>query len=86
MSGAVSTRPVNDLPELRVFLKTYHAKILQPLELPAIQRAFAHAGRNELRELIALDQQLSGEPAPEKLRRAQPSHRPRSTRTPPSTP
>ncbi len=58
-SGPLHVRQINRLPELRVFLKNYHANILQPLELPAIQRAFLHAGRNELRELIAFDQELS---------------------------
>jgi urease accessory protein UreF len=43
---------------LRTFLTEYHTRILRPLELPAIQRAFAYAGRNELRELIAFDQSL----------------------------
>ena len=33
-----------------------------PHELPAIQTAFTHASRNEVRELIAFDQQLAGEP------------------------
>ena len=46
---------------LRTFLGEYHTRILQPLELPAIQRAFVHAGRNELRELIAFDQSLAPE-------------------------
>ncbi len=63
VAGPLQARRINDLPELRTFLQTYHARILQPLELPAIQRAFLHAGRNELRELIALDQELSREPA-----------------------
>jgi urease accessory protein UreF len=58
-SGPLHVRQINRLPELRVFLKHYHANILQPLELPAIQRAFLHAGRNELRELVAFDQELS---------------------------
>jgi urease accessory protein UreF len=46
---------------LRSFLAEYHARILQPLELPAIQRAFVHGERNELRELIAFDQSLASE-------------------------
>lgn len=62
VSSLIPARPVQDLRELRTFLWTYHAKILQPLELPAIQRAFTHASRNEARELIALDHELSGEP------------------------
>ncbi|HEX3798175.1 MAG TPA: urease accessory UreF family protein [Verrucomicrobiae bacterium] len=47
--------------DLQSFLQNYHAKILRPLELPAIQRAFNHAARNELRELIAYDRQIAGE-------------------------
>ena len=39
---------------LRSFLDGYHKHILQPLELPGIQRAFVHARQNELRELIRL--------------------------------
>src|SRR6185369_5258799 len=35
---------------------------LIPYELPAIQRAFRHASRNETRELIAADQQMAREP------------------------
>lgn len=58
-SGSPPVRQIKHLPELRIFLKNYHANILQPLELPAIQRAFFHAGRNELRELVAFDQELS---------------------------
>ena len=46
---------------LRSFLDEYHKRILQPLELPAIQRAFGHARQNELRELVAYDQQLATE-------------------------
>ena len=33
-----------------------------PIELPAIQRAFLHASRNQTRELIAFDQGLAAEP------------------------
>lgn len=58
-SGPLPVRQIKRLPELREFLRNYHSNILQPLELPAIQRAFLHAGRNELRELVAFDQQLS---------------------------
>jgi urease accessory protein UreF len=48
---------------LRSFLDGYHKRILQPLELPAIQRAFVHARQNELRELVAYDQSLATEAA-----------------------
>jgi urease accessory protein UreF len=60
-SNPLHVRQINRTPELRVFLQNYHTNILQPLELPAIQRAFLHASRNELRELIVFDQELSRE-------------------------
>ena len=53
---------VCDQPSLRQFLCGYQSRILLPLELPAILRAHAHAARCQTRELIALDQQLAGEP------------------------
>jgi urease accessory protein UreF len=58
----LSVSRVDSLPALRGFLKNYHESILQPLELPAIHRAFVHASRNELRELLAFDATLAGEP------------------------
>jgi urease accessory protein UreF len=61
--GIVSARQITTARDLRLFLDNYHAKILRPVELPAIQRAFNHAARNELRELIAYDKQLAAEPA-----------------------
>lgn len=60
--GPVQAREIDDLQELRSFLQTYHRKVLEPLELPTIQRAFLYASRNEARELIALDQELSRQP------------------------
>ena len=54
----LATLTIRTTAGLRSFLREYHARILQPLELPAIQRAFVHTGRNELRELIAFDQSL----------------------------
>ncbi len=53
---------IDSLPALRSFLKHYHEAVLQPLELPAIHRAFLHASRNEFRELLAFDAALAGEP------------------------
>jgi urease accessory protein UreF len=61
-SDSLQVRQIDTLPGLRTFLESYHAKILQPLELPAIKRAFSHATHHELRELIAFDQHLTGEP------------------------
>src|SRR5207244_12321381 len=55
-------RPVYDVGSLRYFLKEYHEQILIPFELPAIDTAHRHTERNELRELVAFDQQHSSEP------------------------
>ncbi|MBP9901372.1 MAG: urease accessory UreF family protein [Verrucomicrobiota bacterium] len=55
-------RPVSSLPALGEFLRCYHKRMLLPHELPAIQKAFAHASHNEVRELITFDQQLATEP------------------------
>lgn len=53
---------VVDLASLRQFLRAYQNEVLIPVELPLIQRAHQHAGRYEVRELIALDQGLRSEP------------------------
>ena len=62
LAGSLAIRPINGLPALRDFLRSYHERILVPQELPAIQTAFDHVSRNEIRELIVFDQQLSHEP------------------------
>ena len=54
---------VTSVGALRRFLEQYQAQVLVPVDLPAIHRAFDHASRNELRELIALDQELRAQPA-----------------------
>lgn len=54
---------VQDLPSLRRFLENYQKQILVPHELPAIQRAFDHTCRHEVRELCAYDRQLANETA-----------------------
>jgi urease accessory protein UreF len=61
-SALLRLSPVHDLPSLRRFLRQYQAEILVPRELPAIQAAHGHAARNELRELVALDQELGRQP------------------------
>jgi urease accessory protein UreF len=63
LAESLRARPVTSLSALRDFLRRYHEGILLPHELPAIQTAFSHASRHEVRELVALDQQLSREPA-----------------------
>ena len=62
LADAVCVQPVANLAALWTFLCAYHERILFPHELPAIQRAFAEASRNQIRELIAFDQQLAREP------------------------
>jgi urease accessory protein UreF len=47
---------------LRDFLESYQARVLEPLEMPAIARAHFVSARGHVRELIALDRQLGGEP------------------------
>jgi urease accessory protein UreF len=58
ISASVQAPQVQDLSTLRRFLTGYQQRILAPLELPAIQRAFDHTNRHELRELVEFDRQL----------------------------
>lgn len=60
ITSVLDARPVRDTATLRAFLREYHRQVLVPIELPAIQRAFDHTNRNELRELIAFDRELGG--------------------------
>lgn len=62
VSALLRLGPVRDLRSLRSFLRGYVEGILLPLELPAIQSAYGHAARHEVRELVALDQQLAATP------------------------
>lgn len=62
VSSLLQLPPVHNVPSLRKFLGQYQVCILLPLELPAIESAHGHANRNELRELVALDQDLAAEP------------------------
>jgi urease accessory protein UreF len=50
---------VTCLSSLRLFLESYAAQALAPVDLPAIAQACVHAQHYELRELIALDLALS---------------------------
>jgi len=59
VSAWLRLEPVRSLPSLRDFLEHFQGQILLPVELPAIQRAHGHTTRNEVRELIALDQRLA---------------------------
>jgi urease accessory protein UreF len=61
-SHSLRLNNVTDIRSLRQFLEAYQSHILIPYELPAIQRAFRHASRNETRELIAFDNEVDQEP------------------------
>jgi urease accessory protein UreF len=73
LGNSLTVKPITSLAALRGFLQAYHEKILLPHELPAIQTAFNHSSRNEVRELIAFDQELANEPMLRDFARA--SHR-----------
>ena len=60
-SHSLRLNSVDSVPGLVRFLEAYQSQILIPHELPAIQRAFRHASRNETRELVAYDRQLTEE-------------------------
>ena len=61
-AGAMDFARVRDLPALHAFLDDYRARVLRPVELPAIVSAHRHATHGEARELIALDQELARNP------------------------
>jgi len=61
-SHSLQLNRVDSVPTLLGFLEAYQSQILIPYELPAIQRAYRHASRNETRELIAFDQEVAAEP------------------------
>ncbi|MBI3414992.1 MAG: hypothetical protein HY043_06665, partial [Verrucomicrobia bacterium] len=59
--NAAAFSGVNCASSLQDFLSCYRREWLEPLEFPAIYRAFAHARHNEARELIAFDQELGAQ-------------------------
>jgi urease accessory protein UreF len=61
--GMLTASRVCSLATLRQFLSTYATAVLVPHELPAVTRAYGFAQRNELRELVALDEELRNVPA-----------------------
>lgn len=62
-SHSLQLNNVDSVQALLRFLEAYQSQILIPLELPAIQRAYRHASRNETRELVAFDRDMDAEPA-----------------------
>jgi urease accessory protein UreF len=63
VADSLTARPITNFVALREFLHLYQERILLPHELPVIRDARQHAANNHVRELVALDQQLSNEPA-----------------------
>lgn len=61
LSPALNPKLIRDAATLRSFLEAYAHRLLLPIELRAIARAWTHASRGETRELISLDQELSSE-------------------------
>jgi urease accessory protein UreF len=61
-SHSLQLSHIHSVPSLLLFLEAYQSQVLIPFELPAIQRAYRHASRNETRELIAFDQSIALEP------------------------
>lgn len=59
LTAALNLPPIADLASLRKFIQAYHERVLRPVELPAILRAFNHTAGFELRELITFDQELA---------------------------
>ena len=53
------TKPITNVGELEYFLERYLGTILKPIELPAMSKAYWHTHRGELKELVALDAELS---------------------------
>jgi hypothetical protein len=62
VSASLKLRRVDSLATLVLFLEVYKMEVLLPLELPAIHRAHQHASRSEVRELVALDQEIARQP------------------------
>jgi urease accessory protein UreF len=58
-ASRLKLRRVESPADLDTFLRDYLDQVLLPIEFPLIQEAFERAQRNELRELIAIDQQLA---------------------------
>ena len=61
ISASLQVGEINSVAALESFIAAYQCRLLIPLELPVILKAYHHANRNELRELIALDQSLASE-------------------------
>jgi len=61
VATALRLPKVDSLAALGSFLRAYQAKVLLPLEWPAIYRAHQHASQNQYRELLALDREITAQ-------------------------
>jgi len=59
VSASLRLPKVESVSALETLLRAYRSKLLLGLELPAICQACHHAARNQVRELVALDQALA---------------------------
>lgn len=62
LADLLRTGSVDSESTLKEFLVRYQNELLVPVELPTIMRAFTHAAGNELREMIAFDQEQNLNP------------------------
>ena len=69
-AASLGATPVNNAQALESFLHCYASSVLVNHEAPAVIRAREYAARGQVRELIALDQQLSSIPVLESFARA----------------
>jgi urease accessory protein UreF len=61
---------IESLFALREFVEHYTSQVLIPHELPAVARAYQHATKYQIRELLNFDLELGREPFLEQFRRA----------------
>jgi urease accessory protein UreF len=69
-AASLGRRQIDTLPALRSFLEEYSAAILLAHEVPAVLASYQFAAHTQVRELIALDQQLDQIPALQQFSRA----------------
>src|SRR4051794_1629438 len=62
LAPSLNPKLIRDTATLEKFLEAYAQRLLLPIELSAIARAWTHASRGETRQLITLHQELANEP------------------------
>jgi len=64
VAAGFATQPPRSAAGLRAFVEEFQSRALAAVDLPAILRAHRHSDRNELRELLSFDRELSAAPLP----------------------